>query len=281
MAIPKTIHFLWMSKEKDEKTLLCLNSWKKYLEGYEIREWNSETFPYNDFLWTKEATQAKKWAYVTDYFRVWVLYNYGGIYMDADVLLQKNFDDFLDCQFFCGTEFTLQIGAHCMGAEKGHPYVKKCLDFYQNRSFKDIIDRKILQSLAMPRIMTYLLYKNYKIDTLSNFSDNPISLSDGIKIYSDNYFTIDVSDGKNVGIHFGLGSWRDNTTTVSPIYLENLEQYFVKRFYLKDAKKLDFLCGWKYYLFLFLPSFLVIQAFKFKLKIKNSKTIMNIKNFIK
>ena len=83
--IPKIVHYLWMSSVKDEKTLQCLASWKKYLNGYEIREWNSQTFPYLDFIWTREAAEAKKWAFVTDFFRLWVLHNYGGIYMDADV----------------------------------------------------------------------------------------------------------------------------------------------------------------------------------------------------
>lgn len=271
MAIPKIVHFLWMSKEKDENTLRCLESWKKHLGGYEIREWNSETFPYNDFVWTKEATKAKKWAYVTDYFRLWVLYNYGGIYLDADVLLKGNFDRFLKHELFIATEFTVQLAPHCIGSVAKHPFIKQCLDFYQNRNF---VSNGILQMIPIPRIMTYYLYKTYGVESVTNFNSEPIMLKNGIAIYSDNYFTIDISDGNNVGIHLGLGSWRDDTTSDNPIYLNNLEQYFIKRFIIKDKKVM----GIKfYYLFNFiLYGWLLRLILQYKLKIKNCKLIMDI-----
>ncbi len=271
MPIPKIVHFLWMSKEKDEKTLQCLTSWKKHLVGYEIREWNSETFPYNDFVWTKEATEAQKWAYVTDYFRLWVLYNYGGIYMDADVLLQNNFDAFLEHELFIATEFTAQLAPHCMGAIANHNFIKQCLSFYENRHF---VKEGKLQMIPIPRIMTYFLYKKYGVKSIANFNTKPIVLDKGIAIYPDSYFTIDVSDGKNIGIHLGLGSWRDETTAENPVYMNNIEFFFVKKFLLKDNKFL----GRKIYLLLFLicQGWVVKLMLKNSLKIKNNKLIMQI-----
>lgn len=277
--IPKIVHFLWMSPEKDEKTLQCLFSWKKHLDGYEIKEWNSETFPYKEFVWTKEAAEAKKWAFVTDYFRLWVLYNYGGIYMDADVLLQKNFDGLLDCNLFAGTEFTQQIGAHCMGSVAGHPYIKRCLDFYGNRSFKMVVDNGALQGYAIPRIMTYILARDYNVKTIRNFSDKPLIIADDIRIYSDNLFTIDIGDNKNIGIHLGLGSWRDSTTFANPIYMENLEWYFIKRYYQNDMAKM-FSNKLKHLLYMIVPNFLIVLYYRYKSQIKNISTIMNVKNLI-
>ena len=77
--IPKKIHYLWMSEKKNETVLRCLQSWREHLEGYEIVEWNASNFPYQDFLYAREAYSRKKWAFVTDYFRLWVLDKFGGI----------------------------------------------------------------------------------------------------------------------------------------------------------------------------------------------------------
>lgn len=260
-----------MSPDKDENTLQCLASWKQHLNGYEIREWNSETFPYQDFLWTKEAAEAKKWAFVTDYFRLWVLYNYGGIYMDADMLLKKNFDDFLNCSFMCGTEYTQQIGSHCMASVQGHKFVKLCLDFYDNRSFKYVKDNNLLQEIIIPRVMTYLLAKNYNVISLVNYSNRPIEIDDGIHIYGDNYFTFDIGDGRNVGVHQCMGGWRDSTTYENPVYMEVLKKYYLKRLVLDDPIKFKYL---------FIPPLFLRWYYKYKLKIKNLRTITNIKKFM-
>ncbi len=96
MSIPKKIHYLWISETKTPAVERCLASWKKHLNDYEIMEWNSTNFPYSEFLFAKEAFSKKKWAFVTDYFRLWVLEKFGGIYLDADVTVNDNFDKFLE-----------------------------------------------------------------------------------------------------------------------------------------------------------------------------------------
>ena len=84
--IPKTIHYCWFGKgQKSELMLKCINSWKKYLPDYEIIEWNEDNFDINSNEYVKEAYENKKYAFVTDYVRLYVLLNYGGIYMDTDV----------------------------------------------------------------------------------------------------------------------------------------------------------------------------------------------------
>ncbi len=273
MAIPKVVHFLWMSETKDEKTEQCLASWRQHLAGYEIREWNGSTFPYNDFVWAREAVQAKSWAYVTDYFRLWVLYNYGGIYLDADVMLQKNFDEYLEYKIFIGTEFTSQLGAHCIGAEAGNPYIKDCLDFYKDRHF--IRPDGSLMILPIPRVMTYMLMKRYAYTgTLANFEAKPIVLDGQMYIFPDNYFTIDIADGRNVAVHLGLGSWRVGKWNNSqPIYAEVVQDYFLKRFYLYRFARGSNL---RTILYALLPNFLLVLYYKTSLKIKNIKTIKEI-----
>lgn len=273
MAIPKIIHFLWMSETKDEKTEACIASWKKHLDGYEIKEWNGTNFPYNDFAWTKEAVAAKSWAYVTDFFRLWVLYNYGGIYLDADVMLQQNFDVFLHNKVFIGTEHTCQLGPHCIGAEAKNEYIKECLDFYQDKNF--ILSDGTLNMIPIPRIMSYLLIKRYNYTgILANFTDNPIVLKDEVTIFPDNYFTIDVADGKNVGVHLALGSWRIGEWKKSqPIYSEGIQNYYIKKFFLYDLSQKK---GIRKILYAILPNFIISWYMKKSHKIKNIKRIKSI-----
>ena len=78
----------------------CINSWKKFLPDYEIIEWNKDNFDVNISLFTKEAFDARKYAFVSDYVRLYVLYNYGGIYLDSDIKVLKSFDSLLNNKAF-------------------------------------------------------------------------------------------------------------------------------------------------------------------------------------
>ena len=79
--IPKTIHYCWFGRGKKPKIAKkCIKSWKKYLPDYEIIEWNEDNFDINSNLYVKQAYEAKKYAFVSDYVRLYALYNYGGIY---------------------------------------------------------------------------------------------------------------------------------------------------------------------------------------------------------
>lgn len=104
-TIPKVIHYCWFGKgEKSNLSEKCIQSWKEKLEGYEIIEWNEENFNINCNKYVKEAYERKKYAFVSDYVRLYVLYNYGGIYLDTDVEVLKTFDQFLVNDSFVGFE---------------------------------------------------------------------------------------------------------------------------------------------------------------------------------
>ena len=95
--IPKIIHYCWFGGNPlPEDAQKCIASWKKYLPGYEIKEWNESNFDVNCCPYVSEAYQAKKYAFVSDYVRVYALYNYGGIYLDTDVEVKKSFNNFLN-----------------------------------------------------------------------------------------------------------------------------------------------------------------------------------------
>ncbi len=98
--IPKIIHYCWFGGNPlPELTLKCIESWKNFCPDYEIIEWNEQNFDINCSDYVKEAYEAKKWAFVSDYCRFYILNKQGGIYLDTDVELLKPIDDLLDCSF--------------------------------------------------------------------------------------------------------------------------------------------------------------------------------------
>ncbi len=139
--IPKTIHYCWFGRgEKSPLMKKCIKSWKKYCPDYEIIEWNEDNFDVDSVLWTKQAYEAKKWAFVTDYVRLWVLYNYGGVYMDTDVEVRRPIDRFLTHSAFSGFESIESVPTGIMAAEKGHPTMALWFSYYEGREY--LIDGK-------------------------------------------------------------------------------------------------------------------------------------------
>ena len=103
--IPKIIHYCWFGGNPlPELAVKCIESWKKYCPDYEIKRWDESNFDLNCCDYVKEAYQAKKWAFVSDYVRFKVLYDEGGLYFDTDVELIKPIDDILACGPFMGVE---------------------------------------------------------------------------------------------------------------------------------------------------------------------------------
>ncbi len=135
--IPKKIHFCWLSGEEyPELIQKCISSWKNKLPDYEIKCWDTKSFDVNICQYTKEAFQAGKYAFVSDYVRLYALYYEGGIYLDSDIEVLKKFDDLLDNSAFTGFEKSDGIvAAWIFGSEKGNPLFKEFLDYYADRHF--------------------------------------------------------------------------------------------------------------------------------------------------
>ncbi len=134
--IPKKIHYTWFGRgEKNDRIKHCLESWRKYLPDYEIIEWNEDNFDinYNDF--TRKAYEEGKWAYVSDVARLWILYNYGGIYMDTDVEVYQSLDDFLEEDGFTGFESKYYPVCATMGCVKNNPVIGMMLEYYNCKDF--------------------------------------------------------------------------------------------------------------------------------------------------
>lgn len=113
-----------------------MNTWNK-LEGYSVMEWNDTNCDLEINVFVKDAYRKKKWAFISDYFRLMKLYEYGGIYMDTDVKVFKSFDTLLEQDMFVGFIYDCSIGTSGIGAKPKHPFIKMILDEYENLVLKE------------------------------------------------------------------------------------------------------------------------------------------------
>lgn len=136
MSIPKLIHYCWLSEEPFPSDIKnCIYSWKNVLTGYDFKLWNTRNFDVNICTYTKQAMKVKKYAFVSDYIRLYAIYNEGGIYLDSDIEVFKSFDDLLCDKGFMGFESGCRVGAWLMAGEKGNPLFEDFLEYYKERDF--------------------------------------------------------------------------------------------------------------------------------------------------
>jgi len=169
--IPKKIHYVWFSEDMPPKTHGYIDGWKRLLPDYEIIKWNADNFDVNSVKWVKQAVEAKKWAFATDYIRFWAIYNYGGIYLDCDVELLHPFgDELMELPYFFGMEKTKGIiEAAVLGAEPKTEWVGNCMNYYQNREF--IFEDNKFDTLPLPYIMLKILSQKYGLKLIQNPRD--------------------------------------------------------------------------------------------------------------
>lgn len=134
--IPKIIHYCWFGKkEKPSELKKYIESWKTHLPDYKIIEWNESNFDYRGWKYTREAYISKKYAFVSDVARLYALYMGGGIYLDTDILVLKDFDELLDNVTFIGYEADMLPGTGIIGAEKGTEWIGDFLKLYEEIPF--------------------------------------------------------------------------------------------------------------------------------------------------
>ena len=136
--IPKKIHYCWFGRgEMPELAKKCIASWHKYMPDYEYKLWNEDNFDINSVPYTKEAYEVRKFAFVSDYVRLWALERDGGVYLDTDVEAFKSFDDLLGYTAFAGFEGSkhLPMGTCVMASEAHGEWVMEQLAAYCDRHF--------------------------------------------------------------------------------------------------------------------------------------------------
>lgn len=237
--IPKIIHYCWFGRNPlPPLALECIASWKKYLPDYEIMEWNEENFDVNIIPYTAEAYKHKKYAFVSDYARFWIMYHYGGIYFDTDVEVIRPMDDIIANGNFMGFEqdpdgentpgkyaprycFDVNPGVG-FGMVKGHPFIEKMVEHYKNLKFeiptKDIAWYKTIVAYTTERLCSMGL-KNVK----------GVQKVQDIMIYPHEYFApINVISGRlhvtdnTYTIHRYMGSWNVNNVKSLKDGIKNL-----------------------------------------------------------
>lgn len=194
MLIPKIIHYCWFGGNPlPESAMRCIESWKKYCPDYKIVEWNESNFDVNYIRYTKEAYEAKKYAFVSDVARFEILYKHGGIYLDTDVELLKPIDDLLNMPFM-GFEAPHNVNPGLiMTSYKGFEMYKEILDIYYNRGFS-------LDETVVTIITNYLLRFGLKLN-------NEFQVVNGLKIYPSDYFN-------PLGDNFGRLNITENTYSI-------------------------------------------------------------------
>jgi len=136
--IPKIIHYCWFGRNpKPELAQICMKSWKKYCHDYEIIEWNEDNYDLSKApLYVQQAYEAKKWAFVTDYVRLQLVYENGGIYVDTDVEFRKSPSYLLSNHAFFGFESPQYVATGVgFGAVKGCSIIKEMMKVYDSIPF--------------------------------------------------------------------------------------------------------------------------------------------------
>ena len=135
--IPKVIHYCWFGRNPlPPLAVKCIGSWRKFLPDYEIREWNEDNFDVNAIPYTREAYEAKKYAFVSDYARFKILYEHGGLYFDTDVEVIRPLDDIIARGPFMGCERDTS-GATAPAVAPGLGLYRELLDLYATLHFRN------------------------------------------------------------------------------------------------------------------------------------------------
>lgn len=213
--IPKIIHYIWLGgKEKPELVQRCIASWHQFMPDWQYMEWNEDTIdaycakhnlpsPISNLPYCSEAYAARKFAFVSDYIRLWVLNQFGGLYMDVDFEVYRSFEDLLDCSegAFVGREGSKHqppmLGV--MAAEAHSPWIEAMMDTYAARKFM-IGDDSSEDAYDMTTNVSY-------------FAAAGVHKPEWVRIYPVDYFCPVLTTGERVHSvntyceHKGLHSW--------------------------------------------------------------------------
>ena len=181
--IPKKIHYCWFGGNSLPKSAQkCIKSWKKYCPDYEIIEWNEKNFDVSSApLYVRQAYEAKKWAFVSDYARLYALINFGGIYMDTDVEVVSSFDNLLQNKAFAGFEDNSYIATAVMGCEKDFPLFVEFIKYYDDAKF--INEDGSYKTITNVEVLTNICLNHGLVQ------ENKYQVIDGFALYTNDYFS--------------------------------------------------------------------------------------------
>ncbi|WP_088188558.1 glycosyltransferase [Desulfosporosinus sp. FKA] len=222
--IHKTIHYCWLGGSDMPQSMIdCIASWKKFNPGYEIIQWNEDNYDVYQNAYMRQSYEAKKYAFTADFLRLDVLYRYGGIYLDTDILCQKSFDTLLFNDAFCVyLEWAVPTFAIC-GSVAGLPLMKELRD--EPRAHQSFIlsdgsyDQRISSFYERETLKKYGFRQDFSYQTI-----------EGMAIYPPEYFSTKSRMGlnhevteKTYAVHVLQGTWIDADRTAE---LDTTDGYF-------------------------------------------------------
>ena len=250
--IPKVVHVIWLSDDtKPELVKRCINSWRRELPCFQIREWGFEDFDFTSMpRFVQEAIALRKWAFATDYLRLALLHEHGGVYLDSDIYIRKDISEFLDSPFFSFVEYHpggfkpyrnlvdesgvaltskhipgMCIQAAFIGAEPKHPFLEHCLKFYESQPFVQD-DGSLFNDMIAPDILA-LQARPFGF----RYKDEEQHLAEGMAIYPSSYVAGSMHETlpDNYAIHCCAGSWRDYGV-IRQMFIKAKRFYNVRRY---------------------------------------------------
>lgn len=240
-TIPKKIHFCWFGgNPKSDIILRCIESWKKYLPDYELIEWNESNFDIHVCKYVEEAYEKKKWAFVSDYCRIWALNTYGGVYFDTDVEIVKDPKDiFLSPAVGFESQNAVNPGL-VMACAKNDWLCTEMLREYNEDSYI-LPDGSNNYRTICDRMTRFLAEKGLRLD-------NSLQHVEGYTVYPTEYFNpynpkkdrFDVTE-KTVTLHRFLASWQTDDShkiTKDLSFKGKVFVLFVKLFGINGARKI-------------------------------------------
>lgn len=235
--IPKKIHYCWFGgKPLPKEYHKYIYSWRKFMPEYEIVKWDESSFDVNTIDFTKEAYAVGKFAYVSDYARLKILYENGGVYFDTDVEVIRPLDDIIGTGAFMGYEKSSTVkSGDILGVNVGlgfavepkNPIIREALDFYESHHY--IYPDGHMEQITIVRIITDILKRH----GLSR-SDIPTTI-EGITIYPWDYFCpveflsnkLEITDNTRTIHHYSASwmSWTDKLKMKKGYYANILRRF--------------------------------------------------------
>ena len=218
--IPKVVHYCWFGRNPlPESAVKCIESWRKFMPDYEIKEWNEDNFDVNIIPYTAEAYSVGKYAFVSDYARFWVLYHYGGVYFDTDVEVIKPMDDIVEKGAFMGIEEICKVTPEDLvgypmvapglgiGTPAGTDFYKQLLDFYEGVHYLNE-DGSIIQGTVVSYTTRLLVEAGLqKSPDLQHIADLWIYPEDYFNPFEDITGRLRITD-RTRSIHWYARSWQ-------------------------------------------------------------------------
>lgn len=233
--IPKKVHYIWFGKgEKSELIQHCIDKNKKVLPEWEFKEWNEDNYDIDSCPYMREAYDAKKYAFASDYARFDLLYRYGGVYLDTDVELMKPIpDEYMDSVGFCGVESNNRInGGLIFACTAGNPIVKEILEQYKRDKFR-LEDGTYNLRTVVDRVTDifekYGFKTNGEQQTVQGFTIYPCEVFCAYDFVLDEFNITE----NTVSIHHYAATWVSWKSKLKKKIQKLIRTVFGKKFYLK------------------------------------------------